>query len=242
MTLQADFSKRYPQGPSIRAAFEMDLRRFGVTVLFGPSGCGKTTVLRVLSGLERPDQGSIRMDGQIWFHTDGTRFIEAAERKVGYVFQESLLFPHLTVAANVGYGLRTWATKARGKRVAELLEKVGVSELAKRRPSELSGGQKQRVALARALAPRPRLLLLDEPFASLDRPAAEQLRQELRALLQAENLPALLVTHHREDALALGDRMMRMDQGRIVQEGRPEDVLTGLPLKAADLRGIPVNA
>jgi len=228
MRLSANFLKRYPAGPSVCAAFELDLTRFGITVLFGPSGCGKTTVLRVLSGLERPEKGTISLDGQIWFHTDGARFIESPDRQVGHVFQDSMLFPHRTVLENVSYGLRKWPTRSRTQRVMELLEKVGVSDLAHRRPGALSGGQRQRVALARALAPRPRLLLLDEPFASLDRPSAEQLRQELRTVLKAENIPALMVTHHRGDALTLGDRMLRMEKGRIVQDGRPEEVLTGL--------------
>jgi molybdate transport system ATP-binding protein len=229
MSLKADFTKRYPDGPSIRAVFELDLKCSSITVLFGPSGCGKTTVLRVLSGLERPEQGSILLDGQIWFHSDGTHIIEAPERRVGHVFQESALFPHMTVATNVSYGLRKWPTRSRGKRVSELLERMGVGALAQRRPGELTGGQKQRVALARALAPYPRILLLDEPFASLDRPAAVQLRQDLQNLLKQEEIPALLVTPHRGDALSLGDRLLRMEHGRIIQDGRPEEVLTGIP-------------
>jgi len=228
MTLKVDFTKRHPEGPAIHASFELNVEAFGITVLFGPSGCGKTTLLRVLSGLERPEKGSILLDGQIWFHTDGRRFIEAPERQVGYVFQESILFPHMTVAANVSYGLRKWSTQARGKRVSQLLERVGVGAMAQRRPSELTAGEKQRVALARALASRPRLVLLDEPFASLDRPAAEQLRQDLRNLLKDEGIPALLVSQHRGEALALGDRLLLMEQGRIIQDGHPEAVLSGI--------------
>jgi len=179
-------------------------------------------VLRVLSGLARPDSGTVVVDGQTWSR------VPAPERGVGHVFQEPALFPHLTVAQNVAYGLRRWPAPARDERVRLLLERVGVAELAGRRPGAISGGQRQRAALARALAPRPRLLLLDEPFAALDRVSAEQLKRELRSLLKAEAIPALLVTHHRGDALSLGDHLLRMEEGRIVQAGRPEQVLTGI--------------
>jgi molybdate transport system ATP-binding protein len=226
MTLTVDITKRFPEGPLIRAAFELGLGAFGITVIFGPSGCGKTTLLRVLSGLERPDEGHLRWNGETWFN--GDRCMPPERRRVGHVFQDGALFPHLSVASNIGFGLSPgWPRPDRAARVAELVERVGLAGLENRRPGELSGGQKQRVALARALAPRPRLLLLDEPFASLDRPSAESLRHELRTLLRAEAIPAVLVTHDRGDALSLGDRLLRMDSGRIVQDGRPEDVLTG---------------
>jgi len=231
MRLRADIRKQFESGPCIQATLELDLDRFGITVLFGPSGCGKTTVLRMLSGLERPNAGYIDLDGTHWFRDRS--FVPAQKRKVGHVFQEASLFPHLTVASNIAFGLGRGS--ARRERVVELARRVGLEGLEDRRPSELSGGQKQRVALARALAPRPRLLLLDEPFASLDRPAAEQLRHELRAMLKAEGIPALLVTHDRSDALSLGDRLLRMEAGRIVQEGRPEDVLTGIATNLEDL-------
>jgi len=224
MKLTVDVQRQFANGPLIQAALEVDLDHFGITVLFGPSGCGKTTLLRLISGLERPDGGQISLDGTAWFR--GSRELPAHRRRVGYVFQEGALFPHLSVATNIAFGLGR--DTAQSGRVAELIRRVGLAGLEHRRPGELSGGQKQRVALARALAPKPRLVLLDEPFASLDRPAAEQLRHELRAMLKADGIPALLVTHDRAEALSLGDRMLRMEAGRIVEEGRPEDVLTGL--------------
>ncbi|MDR3682880.1 MAG: ABC transporter ATP-binding protein [Geothrix sp.] len=224
MRLTVEVQRQFAGGPLIQAALDLDLDRFGITVLFGPSGCGKTTLLRLISGLERPDGGQISLDGAVW--SRGARWLPAHHRRVGYVFQEGALFPHLSVAANIAFGLGRGSTHA--GRVADLVRRLGLAGLEHRRPGELSGGQKQRVALARALAPRPRLVLLDEPFASLDRPAAEGLRHELRAMLKAEGLPALLVTHDRAEALSLGDRLLRMEAGRIVEAGRPEDVLTGL--------------
>jgi len=231
MKLTVDVQKQFTNGPLILATLDLDLDQFGITVLFGPSGCGKTTLLRLISGLETPDGGSIGLDGTPWYQ--GSRQVPAHHRRVGYVFQEGALFPHLSVAANIAFGLGRNA--GHSGRVAELIRRVGLAGLAHRRPGELSGGQKQRVALARALAPKPRLVLLDEPFASLDRPAAEQLRHELRAMLKADGIPALLVTHDRGEALSLGDRMLRMEAGRIVEEGRPEDVLTGLATELDDL-------
>lgn len=230
MTLTVDVQRQFPDGPLIQAALELDLDRFSITVLFGPSGCGKTTLLRMLSGLERPDGGLIRLDGSTWFQ--GHQDVPPQERRVGYVFQEGALFPHLSVAANVGFGLERGPLRT--SRVQSLIRRVGLVGLEHRRPGELSGGQRQRVALARALAPKPRLLLLDEPFASLDRPAAEQLRHELRSILKAEGIPAVLVTHDRADALSLGDRLLRMDAGRILQDGRPEEVLTGFAANLED--------
>ena len=150
--MKVQFSKAFPTGPTIEAEFELALGSFGLTVLFGPSGCGKTTVLRCLAGLERPDQGLIQAGGETWFRP-GRDPVPPARRGIGYVFQESALFPHLTVTGNIAYGLQGWPRAERRARVAELVQLMGLGEFAERRPVEVSGGQKQRVALARALAP-----------------------------------------------------------------------------------------
>ena len=223
--MKARFTKAYPSGPVIEAEFELNLGSFGLTVLFGPSGCGKTTVLRCLAGLERPDGGLIQAGAETWF-SPGRPDLPAARRGIGYVFQESALFPHLSVAGNIGYGLHGWPRAERRARVAELIRIMGLDAFAERRPAEVSGGEKQRVALARALAARPRLVLLDERFASLDRAAAEQLRHSLRQILQTLGVPAILVTHDPQEALALGDRMLLMAEGRIIRDGAPAEVLS----------------
>ncbi|MDP2876659.1 MAG: ABC transporter ATP-binding protein [Holophaga sp.] len=202
----------------------MELNRFGITVLFGASGCGKTTILRCLAGLDRPDTGAIFAEDVPWFDAASGRFVPPHRRHVGYVFQESALFPHLDVRGNIAFGLRDWSSQDRTHRVSELLRLMGLEGMEGRRPVELSGGEKQRVAMARALAPRPRLLLLDEPFASLDRPAAEQLRHELRHVLQAMKMPVILVTHNRDEALSLGDHLLLMREGCICQGGSPTEV------------------
>lgn len=213
MELRADFVKRYGNGAAVRAEFGLDLAGFSVTVLFGPSGCGKTTILRCLAGLERPEEGRIEAGPELWF--DGARGLQRPphRRNIGLVFQDSALFPHLDVAANIAFGLRHLSAGQRARRLARLLELVGLEGMGGRRTTELSGGQCQRVALARALAPGPGLLLLDEPFASLDRNGREQLRDSLRGILAESGIPTLLVTHDGHEALALGDRFLMMQDG-----------------------------
>jgi molybdate transport system ATP-binding protein len=225
MELTAGFTKTFPGGPSIEAGFSLDLDAFSLTVLFGPSGCGKTTILRCLAGLERPERGRIIAGETTWLDAAAGVSAPARDRRVGFVFQESALFPHLTVRGNIAYGLRGWPRARSRERVDELVALTGLEDLAGRSPRQLSGGQMQRVALARALAPRPGLVLLDEPFASLDRAAREELRHGLRHLLRQLGVPAILVTHDPVDALALGDRMLLMAAGRIQREGPPADVL-----------------
>jgi molybdate transport system ATP-binding protein len=225
VSLRADFARRFPDGHLVEAAFELDLDRYGITVLFGASGCGKTTILRCLAGLDRPDSGFIENTQGTWCDVAKSIFVPPQKRHLGFVLQEPALFPHLRVEANVAYGLHGWPARDRAERLQDMLALAGLEGLEHRRPHELSGGQKQRVALARALAPRPRLLLLDEPFASLDAPAAAQLRDALRRMLQAVRLPAILVTHDREEALSLGDRLLLVEEGRIHRSGSPAELL-----------------
>ena len=227
--LSVDIERQFPAGPTIAAALDLQLQGGTVLVLFGPSGAGKTTVLRALAGLTHPDRGSIRFGDEIWFDADRQIAKSPQTRRVGCVFQETALFPHLTVRANVEYGVTDRA--ARHARADEMLTLVEARDLSDRYPAEISGGQARRVALARALAPRPRLLLLDEPFAALDQPAQARLRRLLRSIVSALNVPCVLVTHDRTEALALGDQIAVIAEGRVRQVGLVMDVFR----KPADL-------
>jgi iron(III) transport system ATP-binding protein len=190
-----------------------------LVALVGPSGCGKSTLLRLLAGLLAVDAGTIALNGRIV--DDGRTSIPPERRNIGLVFQEHALFPHLTIADNVGFGVRQEAT---GPRVVEMLDLVGLATHADRYPHELSGGERQRVALARALAPRPSLMLLDEPFASLDPNLRAQIRDDVVGILRSTRTPAVFVTHDQGEALAVGDRIAVMRSGRIEQIGTPEHV------------------
>ena len=188
-----------------------------VTVL-GESGSGKTTLLRMIAGFERPDAGSIAVDGELV--DSGRRFVPPDKRRIGFVAQEGNLFPHLTVARNVGFGLSR-AERASG-RVGEMLDLVELGGLAGRYPHQLSGGQQQRVALARALAPRPRLVLLDEPFSSLDASLRASLRVDVMHILREQRATAVFVTHDQSEALAVSDLVGIIDRGRIRQFAAPD--------------------
>jgi iron(III) transport system ATP-binding protein len=209
-------SKRFGDTVAVADA-ALSVERGEVVALLGPSGCGKTTLLRLVAGFERPDGGAVAVEG---VGVAGPRtFVPPERRRVGMVFQDYALFPHLTVAANAGFGL---PRSARAARVPEVLGLVGLDGLGHRHPHELSGGQQQRVALARALAPRPAVVLLDEPWSSIDPVLRGTVREEVMAILRDTGVTALLVTHDREEAFSLADRVALMFDGRIVQCDLPE--------------------
>ncbi len=198
---------------------DLDLQTGGTCALLGPSGCGKTTTLRMIAGLERPDAGEIYVGGRML--SGHGMFVPAEERRIGMVFQDYALFPHMDVAANVGYGL---GRKPDPGRVHEALELVGLADAGKRPVHELSGGQQQRVALARALAPTPDLVLLDEPFSNLDAGLRDRLRQEVSQILREAGVTALFVTHDQEEALSIAENVAVMHEGKVEQVGTPEEV------------------
>jgi molybdate transport system ATP-binding protein len=222
----ADFEIKYVTGSSVCASLRIPAAGPHVLVLFGPSGSGKTTILRCLAGLERPQHGAIRYAGETWFDADAGVMRPPQARGIGYLFQDYALFPHLTVSRNIGYALSGLSRPARSARVAELLALCQLEGLEERRPSELSGGEQQKVALARVLAPRPRLLLLDEPLSALDGPTRDRVRAELRGVLHRQGAPAVCVTHDWVEALTLADEVAVIAGGRILQRGSPDEVFT----------------
>jgi iron(III) transport system ATP-binding protein len=199
----------------------LTVARGEIVALVGPSGCGKTTTLRLVAGFERPTRGEIRIADRVVAQA-GRVFVPPERRHVGVVFQDFALFPHLTVAGNVGFGLAPGAE--RPARVRQMLDLVGLADVADRYPHQLSGGQQQRVAVARALAPAPALLLFDEPFSNLDADLREQVRAVVQTALRATGSTALFVTHDQEEALELGDRVGVMARGRLEQIGPPDEV------------------
>jgi iron(III) transport system ATP-binding protein len=213
-----DVVKRFGSITAVDGA-SLDVDHATIFALVGPSGCGKTTLLRVIAGFERPDEGIVSVAGAA-VSRNGT-FVPPEKRRVGLVFQDYALFPHLTVAGNVGFGVKSGDRRGR---VRELLETVGLSGMGRRMPHELSGGQQQRVALARSMAANPQLILLDEPFSNLDPAVRAQVRAELREILRQMEMTAIFVTHDQEEALALGDRVGVMIAGRIQQAGPPEEI------------------
>ena len=196
-----------------------------ILTLFGPSGAGKTTLLRAVAGLIRPQEGHIKIGERTVYDGASGTWIPPHQRRIGFLTQSYNLFPHLTIAGNIGYGLSGRSPAARSGRVQELIESFQLAGLEDRRPHEISGGQQQRAALARALAPEPDLMLLDEPFNSLDVELRRTLRAELRKSLSVAGIPAILVTHDIEEAISMGDVVKVIENGRVIESGSPLEIL-----------------
>ncbi|MGB2606603.1 MAG: molybdenum ABC transporter ATP-binding protein [Candidatus Sulfotelmatobacter sp.] len=225
-TLNAVLRKTFS---SREAEFSLDVElsaAAGFTILFGPSGSGKTTLLDCVAGLTTPDAGRIAVDERLLFDANAHVDMPVARRSVGYVLQDLALFPHLTTEQNIAYGLAHLPRSTRRQRVLEVLQDFRIDHLRQQHPEEISGGERQRVALARALVTDPCVLLLDEPLAALDAPTKARILDDLRRWNQAHRIPILYVTHSREEVLALGERVMVMEQGRIIARGTPHEVLS----------------
>lgn len=216
-------SKQFEPGVSVLQDIDLQVDRGAIVCLLGPSGCGKTTLLRLIAGFEVPSSGDIYLMKQVVSRPG--LIVPPERRRIGMVFQDYALFPHMTVAQNVQFGLFRWSAARRRARLHDLLQLVGLEGLEKRYPHELSGGQQQRVALARALAPNPQLLLLDEPFSNLDVNLRQQLRDEVQSILMRADITTVLVTHDQEEALSLGDRLAVLERGSIMQYAAPDEVV-----------------
>lgn len=206
------------RGPAIIEEFSMAIEAGEIVGILGPSGCGKSTLLRLIAGLESPTAGEIRIAGRTV--VDERQFVQPEHRGVGMVFQDYGLFPHLTVGQNILFGLRGLSRTEQQERLREMLDLVHLKGFEGRYPHELSGGQQQRVALARALAPRPTVLLMDEPFSNLDTALRGSLRDEIRSILQATGITSLLVTHDQQDVEAICQRTVEMDACCLALAGR----------------------
>jgi iron(III) transport system ATP-binding protein len=216
-------------GRAVVDAVDLEIAAGQVTCLLGPSGCGKSTALRMIAGVERPDAGRILIDGRLV--CDAVTSVPPEARSVGLMFQDFALFPHLTVAANIGFGLR--GDRRAAGRIEELLARVNLRGFAGKYPHQLSGGEQQRVALARALAPRPRIMLMDEPFSGLDNRLRDGIRDVTLDILKDEGTAVLLVTHEPDEAMRMADEIVLMRDGRIVQKGAPYNVYNAPADRAA---------
>ncbi|MGE5182590.1 MAG: ATP-binding cassette domain-containing protein [Acidobacteriota bacterium] len=197
----------------------------GITCIMGPSGSGKSTILAVLAGLQQPDRGRVALGGEVWLDRGEHVDVPVHHRRLAYVFQGLALFPHMSALHNVGYGMHDVPRHERPAKAQALLDRLGVGHLAGRKPRTFSGGEAQRVALARALARSPRLVLLDEPFSALDRELRAQLVGLVRELAKELQVPVVHVTHSVAEARMLADQVVRIEKGKIVATGKPEDVL-----------------
>lgn len=203
--------------------FNMEIEKGEIVSILGESGSGKSTLLRLISGLEAPSSGMIKIDDKLI--VDDNKFVLPEKRGLGMVFQDYALFPHMTVAENIKFGLKNLKKKEKNNRLEEVLNLVNLQNYKDRYPYELSGGQQQRVALARALAPKPSLLLLDEPFSNLDANLQSKIREDLKKIIKNTGVTSIFVTHDKEDSLSIADKVVILKEGRIVQIGHPKDVL-----------------
>lgn len=222
MMLAASISSRLSPGFALDVSFSAPP---GITIVFGASGSGKTTLLRCLSGLVRPDSGQIRVADRTLFDAATGISLPPQRRRVGYVFQQLALFPHMTVADNLGYGLRALTPRERRERTKSIADSFRISHVLARKPTAISGGERQRAALARSLVTEPSLLLLDEPLSALDHVTQSRIIEDLRAWNAAHRIPILYVTHAHREVFALGERVVVLEHGRIVAEGTPHEVI-----------------
>jgi iron(III) transport system ATP-binding protein len=223
MLVLKDLTKRFPRldHPAVDG-LNLTLEKGEIVALAGSSGSGKTTALRLIAGFDRPDGGTVSMDGSVIADRKG--IVPPEQRNIGVVFQDFALFPHLTVGENVGFGLRNRPAAFRRRRVEELLALAGIPDLGERYPHEISGGQQQRVALVRALAPEPAVVLLDEPFSNLDHTCTHRLLAETRHIIKGSGSAAIVVTHDRYEAFTLADRIAVLKEGRLQQLGSAEEI------------------
>ncbi|MDH5560539.1 MAG: ABC transporter ATP-binding protein [Deltaproteobacteria bacterium] len=212
-----NIDKKFQNTPALRG-LDLSIHRNEMVALLGPSGCGKTTTLRIIGGFERPDSGLVSIRGKCVF--DKKRFIPPEKRKIGMVFQDIALFPHLSLSENIAFGLKG-SKSDKNQRVGEMLELIGLVNQGKKLPHMISGGQQQRVAIARALAPKTEILLLDEPFSSLDFQLRRQLRQDIKKILTQLDVTVILVTHDQYEAFSFAERIVMMHDGQVMQDGSP---------------------
>lgn len=220
-----DIERRFENEKFVKVNLKLPLDS-SWTVLFGPSGAGKTTLLRCIAGLDIPQRGVVKFNDTLWLDTTKNYSLPPQNRRLGYLFQEHAIFPHLTVRENIIYNLSGFSKEEKIGKLNEMLRLFKIEELKDRKPGNLSGGEKQRVALARTLIREPRMLLLDEPFSALDIPTRERLRREIRGMLKDFKIPVILVTHDRVEAITLGDRIAVMNDGAIWQIGSVHEVFS----------------
>jgi molybdate transport system ATP-binding protein len=223
--LSVQIRKRFD---AARDSFELDVAAgfpAGITIVFGPSGAGKTTLLECIAGLLSPNLGRIAIENRAFFDHSLKVDVQVHERRIGYVFQDLALFPHLTVQQNIEYGIRELNPALRVEKTRTILESFRISSLRDRKSSQISGGERQRVALARSLVTDPCLLLLDEPLAALDGATKTKIVEDLRIWNASHCIPILYVTHSREEVIALGDQVLKLEAGKIISQGPPQEVI-----------------